>query len=406
MAEGKVLTRTFSILLLSLLVSSGSAGAALTGARIQNLDRFFRQQIESHPITSLNIAVAYGKQIVWSGIYGVKDLDTQDAIDSETLFHQGSISETVTLATFMHLWESENLNLDSDINTLLPFPIRHPDYPDAPITFRMLITHTAGFNEISPLAYPCEMSETRTDPDFQEIQTLEEFLMSCLCPGGEFYSRNMFCRSLPGSQYNHSHLDYALLGYLVELVSGEPFHRYCRRCILDPLVMSQSTFLTPGSDLKNSACRYYMDAQAPLQVTKVPLSSCPAYMSCNFYTRSREYLNFLMMLAHRGTFAGRRVLSENTVNTMLKIQNLPADGQDCLFKPIGQALLWNVSEVDAVQFYHLCSSQPGGFSEVLFSPDYNTAAIIFLTGEYSSDLEMRRFMSEASKHILSLIQGN
>jgi len=45
----------------------------------------------------------------------------------------------------MQLWEKKCFDLEDDVSKYLDFDVKHPMFPDIPITFKMLATHTASF---------------------------------------------------------------------------------------------------------------------------------------------------------------------------------------------------------------------------------------------------------------------
>ena len=47
----------------------------------------------------------------------------------------------------MQLFEDGLFILDDDIDEYLPFNVNHPDYPNIPITFKMLLSHTSGIKD-------------------------------------------------------------------------------------------------------------------------------------------------------------------------------------------------------------------------------------------------------------------
>jgi len=68
-------------------------------------------------------------------------------------------------------------------------------------------------------------------------------------PLGPWLARNLPQRLFPkGDVEAYSNYGFALAGYIVERVSGEPFVSYVQRHILDPLGMSHSTFRQPLPD--------------------------------------------------------------------------------------------------------------------------------------------------------------
>ena len=70
---------------------------------------------------------------------GQKDLP----ITSKTRFRAASVSKMFTAFTIMQLVDEGKLTLDEDVSDLLGFWLRNPNYPDTPITVRMLLSHTS-----------------------------------------------------------------------------------------------------------------------------------------------------------------------------------------------------------------------------------------------------------------------
>jgi CubicO group peptidase (beta-lactamase class C family) len=47
----------------------------------------------------------------------------------------------------MKLHELDLVDLDANVSRYLPFTLSHPQFPDTPITLRMLMEHTAGIKD-------------------------------------------------------------------------------------------------------------------------------------------------------------------------------------------------------------------------------------------------------------------
>lgn len=65
-----------------------------------------------------------------------------------TVYYAESISKTVTTTAILQLYEDNKLSLDEDINVYLPLQIRHPTYPEIPITIEIWLTHSSGLSNI------------------------------------------------------------------------------------------------------------------------------------------------------------------------------------------------------------------------------------------------------------------
>ena len=68
------------------------------------------------------------------------------AVARDTLFMLASVSKTV-VATVLQAVENGLFELDTDVNEVLPFPVRNPDHADEPITIRHLMTHTSSIRD-------------------------------------------------------------------------------------------------------------------------------------------------------------------------------------------------------------------------------------------------------------------
>ncbi len=68
-------------------------------------------------------------------------------VNQDTVFRAASVSKFITALGAMKLKEQGQLDLDTDVNESLPFPLRHPKASDTPITLRMLLSHTAGIHD-------------------------------------------------------------------------------------------------------------------------------------------------------------------------------------------------------------------------------------------------------------------
>ena len=214
-----------------------------------DLIEYIESVMEGSLIPGISASIIKNNEVVWDFYGGYANIDDNILVSDETMFSLASVSKTVTATALMQLWEEGLFELDNDIDAFLPFNVNHPDFPFTPITFKMLLTHTSGIQDNWNV-----MPYYDGDPELELGYYLEEYLV----PGGLFYSSNSsFTNSLPGNQYRYSNIGVALIGYLVEVISGQPFNEYCNENIFVPLGMENTAwFLNEIDDLSQVAYPY------------------------------------------------------------------------------------------------------------------------------------------------------
>src|ERR1700679_345980 len=123
------------------------------------IDQLLRQKSEAKEIPGVVAMAATGKEVVYQGAYGKRDLSTDDATTVDSVFWIASMTKAVTSAAGMQLVEQGKLSLDEPIGKLLP-DLAAPQVLEGfdangepklrpakkPITLCHLMTHTAGFS--------------------------------------------------------------------------------------------------------------------------------------------------------------------------------------------------------------------------------------------------------------------
>ena len=270
------------------------------------LDGFIPLQLQRDDVAGATIAITQNGQLLILKGYGYADWKKKTPVDPvTTTFRPGSISKLFTYVSMMQLVEQGKLDLDTDVSRYLDFTINpgQDGIGNAPITLRNLATHTAGFEE--------SLRDFGSDKSGNLPYGLRDYLL-----------RNQPHRfAAPGKALAYSNYGIAMIGYIVQRVSGEPFADYVQHHIFTPLGMTHSTFVQPLPS-GFSATIGYKTTEAPDTgfegVTAVPaggLSSTAADM-----------VIFGQMLLNHGTLNGTKILEPSSVTTLFTPQFTPAPG--------------------------------------------------------------------------------
>lgn len=175
------------------------------------------------------VSVVAGGRTVRAEGFGVADTATGAPMDADrSLVRIASITKLFTATAVMQQVEAGRLALDDDVNAhLTAFTV--PTAFGEPVTVRDLLDHTAGFEERGIVIGARAAADVR--------------------PLGETLRRHLPARIYPpGEVAAYSNWGAALAGHLVEQVSGEPYDRYVRGHLLEPLGMTRTTAAEPVPD--------------------------------------------------------------------------------------------------------------------------------------------------------------
>jgi len=277
---------------------------------------------------SLSACVIDGDEVTWSKGYGFYDLKNQKESNPDTIYLIASITKTIVGTALMQLYEQGYFSLDEDVNNYLPFKVRNPNFPNEPITFRMLLSHTSSLNTNTRNEY--YWMNFSGDPPFSFFP--EPFLEEFLTPGGKYYHEDVWSDNYkPGQRAKYANIGFDLISYLVEILSGEQFLSYCQHNIFDPLSMYNTSFNLSTLNINNVAIPYQYDLGKYYQINELPpyygdfILTEPywrlrCYPAGGLYTTINDLSHFLIAHMNDGIYQNTSILEKETVDLMHTIQ--------------------------------------------------------------------------------------
>jgi CubicO group peptidase (beta-lactamase class C family) len=281
------------------------------------LDRgrhILRAGLTEQNLPGLSVAVGVDGDIVWAEGFGWADLESRVSVTPDTRFRIGTASIALTSAAVGLLLEKDRLKLDEEIQTYVPeFPKK-----ERPVTLRQLMGHTAGVRsdggDEGPLfSQRCERPVDAL-PHFAESALLFE----------------------PGTQYRYSRYGWIVVSAAIEAAADEPFLRFVRRHIFDPLGMDDTKADSATNPIGDRATSYFprfaADPRYGLHLMRPLDYSCYAGASA-FLSTPSDLVRFALAI-NSGT-----LLQPSTVQLLQTSQRLPS-GQET-----GYGLGWDLETV-------------------------------------------------------------
>ncbi len=272
---------------------------------------YIQDEMDIQRIPALSVLVFKEDDILYEDYLGQSNIEQNIALENDHLFLLASVSKVITATALLQLNDQNLFDLDDNINDFLPFDVNIPNQ-NTTITFRMLLTHTSAINDGSALDNQYYYGE---DSPVQ----LGYFLENYLVPGGEFYNASEnFHNFDPGTKHEYSNIGNALIGLLVQEISGMDFSDYCKQNIFTPLGMTNTywhlneisqTIVQPYdynfSSRKNEVVQHYTFTDYP---------------NGGLRSTSRDLFKFLGAFVQGGQSNSVQLLQAETINAMITPQ--------------------------------------------------------------------------------------
>jgi len=206
------------------------------GTPLEEFEKLINAERQVQKISALSVLIFKEDQVLYETQLGLSQVEENVELESDHLFLLASISKVVTATALLQLYDDGLFELDDPINNYLDeFQVAIPNFT-VPITFQMLLTHTSGIGDgdvLDGLYYYGYDSPT----------PLGDFLENYLDPDGELYDAgDNFYNFEPGTKHEYSNTGNALIGHLVETISGTNFNEYCKVNIFQPLGMEHTAW--------------------------------------------------------------------------------------------------------------------------------------------------------------------
>ncbi len=219
--------------LLSLPASGQTPAATPTAAELAaNMDKFLADAAETKGFSGVLLVVKNGKVLLEKG-YGFADCGRTRKVTPDMVFDIGSLTKPITRVAVLKLQAQGKLKLDDPIS-------RHLDgVPEdkAGITIMHLMRHTSGLKDVFG--------------DDEDYVTKDWLVRSALG------SKLLFEPGKPGDiEDPYSNAGYALLGAIIEKLSGKSYEAYVNENVLKPAGLTQTGYFHPKWKKEQVVCGF------------------------------------------------------------------------------------------------------------------------------------------------------
>jgi CubicO group peptidase (beta-lactamase class C family) len=298
----------------------------VSSERLNRIDTMLLQSIENKWIAGAVGFIARDGKIIYNRSFGASDLENKLPMQTDNIFRIASQTKAITSIGLMMLFEEGKFLLDDPISKYIP-EFAHPQVLDKfnekdttfttvpsrrEITIRDLLTHTSGI-DYSGIGSPAMKAI------YSKAGILGGFGSDKVTIGDDIklLGKQPLVHQ-PGERFTYG-LNVDVIGYLIEILSGEKLDKYFKQHIFEPLGMNDTWFSLPEE--KQGRLVKVITEDADHHVTSMPQGSVNYPLLKGTYfaggaglsSTTKDYAIFLQMLLNKGEYNGKRLLSRRTV---------------------------------------------------------------------------------------------
>jgi len=335
---GLILILAFSCTQTTELKETSPITVSVSGERLLRIDRMLQQGIDSGWIAGAVGFIARDGKIVYNKSFGVSNIEAKTPMHTDDIFRIASQTKAITSVAVMMLFEEGKFLLDDPISKYIPefanpkvldkFNEKDTTYTtvqaNREVTIRDLLTHTSGIDYAG-------IGSDHMNAIYAKSGIPTGFVSEKINLGDKMRKLGRLpLVHQPGARFTYG-LNVDVLGYLVEILSGETLDKYFRTHIFEPLGMNDTYFYLPASKYDRlvkvtSEDKNHKLVNSSSAFVNYPLAEGTYYSGgAGLSSTIKDYATFLQMLLNKGEYNGKRLLARRTVELMTtnQIGDLP-----------------------------------------------------------------------------------
>jgi CubicO group peptidase (beta-lactamase class C family) len=193
------------------------------GQSLAFIKSWLRFRYEREEIPGFVVAVSHAGELMMNEAYGYADLEGRTPLTPQHIFRIASHSKTFTATSLMQLQEQEKLHIDDPVAMHISWIKDHSDGRWHKVTLRQLMSHSAG------------VLRDGLDADYWQLEQPfpDEDELRAIVLGASLVID-------PSTKFKYSNIGYALLGMVIEAVSGQTYNDYVAEHIVARLGLNRT----------------------------------------------------------------------------------------------------------------------------------------------------------------------
>jgi len=318
------------------------------------LDQYIQKTVREFKSPGFAIGIIKDGEVVFKKGYGVRNVETNEPVTTETIFAIASCTKAFTSAAIGICVDIGLLDWDGRVIEYLPWFKLHDPYVTKEATIRDLVTHRMGFNTFDGdlLWYGTDYSRETVVKRISKLPLKNGFR----------------------SKYGYSNVMFIAVGLVIERVTGKSWDEFLYDEIFQPLnMLSTTTSVTNLKQNENKATPHVKGN--PIEWMNYDNSGPAASLNSNV----DDLLKWTQLWLNGGLFLDDEIFSHNTFKETTSSQTVMNGGLGMEvggmhFKNYG--LGWHLRDYSGRKIIWHNGGLPGFISKVLFVPEENLGIVM------------------------------
>ena len=338
-----------------------------------SLNNYILQGMKDWDIPGLAIAIVKDGKVVLMKGYGVRDLQTNEPVDENTLFMIASNSKLFTATALAQLEYNKKLSLDDKITKYFPDYRVYDSATTQLVTIRDMLCHHLGTKTF------------QGDFTFWNSKLSREEIihkMRLLKPSQNFRQ-----------SYGHCNSCFLTAGEIIPVVTGKPWEVYVYDSIILPLGMKNTHTLGMGMDQMPDAAKPYSNSFSE-ELAKLPydlidnLAPAGSMVSC-----VKDLTHWLMLQLDSGRYEGKQILPWKVLQRTRDMNTIISSRRSSVYPSnfTGYGLGVVERDYNGRQVFWHTGGADGFVTNVCFVPEEKLGITILTNNDNQNFFEMLRY---------------
>lgn len=189
-------------------------------------------------------------KIIYKRAFGKANLELDSDMNPDNVFQIGSMTKQFTAVAILMLEQQGKLSVNDVVSKYIK------DYPSGDkITIHHLLTHTSGIKDFTKMKALSTIAQKEMKPEMMV----------------DFF-KNEPVDFAPGEKFEYNNSGYVVLGYIIELVSGQTYEDFIKKNIFEKAGMTHSYYATDRQLIPKRASGYHQKEHGFVNKTVISFS--------------------------------------------------------------------------------------------------------------------------------------